>query len=264
MFAIVVFICVMKQLIAILPLVLIFGKSLSQDNYEIQVYGSETMTKHYTMLELHSNFTNNGSTAISKGVLPTNHVDHETIEITHGWNDWFETGFYIFNSIGSDNRTAYVGSHIRPRIALPQKYHFPVGLSLSVEVGYQKPQYCEDDWTLEIRPIIDKKINKLYLCFNPVFDKSLHGANASYGYNFSPNAKISYDINKTFSPGIEYYGALGELNNFMPKAQQQHNLFLSLDADFNPNWEFNIGYGLGFTSSTDNEIIKCIVGWRFK
>ena len=254
----------MKLLIAFV-FFLITGKIASaQDNYEIQVYGSETMTKNYTMIELHSNFTGDGSTSMDKGVLPTNQVVHETVEITHGWNDWLETGFYFFNSIGSDNRTAYLGSHIRPRVMLPTRYHFPVGLSLSMEVGYQKLQFSADDWTLEIRPIIDKKINKLYLCFNPVFDKSLHGANASSGYDFSPNAKISYDVSKTLSPGIEYYGAVGGLNNPLPQQQQQHNLFLSLDADFDPNWEFNIGYGFGLTHSTDNNIFKCIVGYRFK
>src|SRR5437016_6046192 len=87
----------------------------AQDNYEIQVYGSETVPKDSTMLELHSNFTIQGSTETTDGVLPTNHIFHETVEVTHGWNSWFETGFYFFNAIGSGGRTAYVGSHIRPR-----------------------------------------------------------------------------------------------------------------------------------------------------
>jgi len=30
----------------------------SQENYEIQVYGSKTMQKRNTIFELHSNFTN--------------------------------------------------------------------------------------------------------------------------------------------------------------------------------------------------------------
>lgn len=35
------------------------------------------------------------------GVRPTNHAVHETIAIAQGWNDWFETGFYIFTSARS-------------------------------------------------------------------------------------------------------------------------------------------------------------------
>src|SRR5437016_1090399 len=81
----------------------------AQDNYEIQVYGSQTVAKGNTMVELHSNYTFDGQKKTEAGVKPTNHVFHETIEITHGWNSWFETGFYFFNTIGNDNRTNYVG-----------------------------------------------------------------------------------------------------------------------------------------------------------
>jgi hypothetical protein len=71
----------------------------AQDNYEIQVYGSDLVDPGHTMVELHSNFTIDGSKTIIDGVYPTNHAEHETVEITHGFNDWFECGFYIFTSI---------------------------------------------------------------------------------------------------------------------------------------------------------------------
>jgi len=71
----------------------------AQENYEIQVYPYETVERGHTMVELHSNFTFQGSKSTTDGTLPTNHQWHETIEITHGFNDWFETGFYIFTSL---------------------------------------------------------------------------------------------------------------------------------------------------------------------
>jgi len=113
----------------------------AQENYEIQVYGSQTVLKGNTMVELHSNYTFDGQKYSQKGVRPTNDVFHETIEITHGWNSWFETGFYFFNTIGNDNRTTYVGSHIRPRVMAPASWKWPVGVSLSLEAGYQKREY---------------------------------------------------------------------------------------------------------------------------
>ena len=79
----------------------VFGfvcQAVAQDNYEIQVYGYDTVDPGHTMVELHSNFTIDGSKAVVDGVLPTNHAEHETIEITHGVTDWFEVGFYIFTS----------------------------------------------------------------------------------------------------------------------------------------------------------------------
>src|SRR5580658_7445778 len=68
----------------------------AQDNYEIQVYGSDLVDPGHTMVELHSNFTVDGSKQVTDGVLPSNHAEHETLEITQGLNTWFETGFYVF------------------------------------------------------------------------------------------------------------------------------------------------------------------------
>jgi len=234
----------------------------AQENYEIQVYGAQTIPKGYTMLELHSNCTFDGTKSKEGDVLPTNNIIHETIEITHGWTPWFETGFYFFNAIGSDNRTSYVGSHIRPRVMEPESWKWPIGVSLSAEVGYQKPEYSADDWTLEIRPIIDRTWKKFYVAFNPVFDKSLHGPNEKSGYGFSPNLKVSYNMTKKVGVGVEYYGAVGKLTMWDPYQQQQHQLFAVIDLEWSEDWEFNAGYGLGFTNSTDNDIFKVILGYR--
>lgn len=248
--------------IFIMPFVL-FSFCKAQENYEIQVYGSETMAKGSTMLELHSNFTFDGTRELKDGVLPTNHVFHETIEITHGWNSWFETGFYIFNTIGSNNRTGYVGSHIRPRVKVPKGWNWPVGVSLSLEAGFQKLAYSEDDWSLEIRPIVDKQFDKWYLSFNPTFGKSFHGANKNEGFEFAPNAKASYNFTDVIAGGFEYYGALGALFKYQPYQIQQHQLFTAADLTWSPDWELNFGFGWAFTENTDNAIAKVILGYRF-
>jgi hypothetical protein len=235
----------------------------AQDNYEIQVYGVDTVEPRSTMVEFHTNFTVQGSKTEVNGVLPTNHALHETIEITQGWNDWFETGFYIFTSARSGQGWDWVGDHIRPRFRVPEKWGWPVGISISNEVGYQRPQFSEDTWTWEIRPIIDKKLSRWYLSFNPTFDKSIHGLNAGKGWEFSPNAKVSYDFTKVVSGGVEYYGALGPVGNPDPLAEQQQQIFPSLDLNVAPEWELNFGVGWGLTHSTDHLIVKAIIGRRF-
>ena len=238
----------------------------AQDNYEIQVYSAPTVEKNSTMVELHSNYTLNGSkTTDQYGMLPTNHILHETIEITHGWNSWFETGFYFFNAIGSHGRTNYVGSHIRPRVAIPESFNWPFGLSLSVEYGFQKKSYSPDTRTLEIRPIIDKYFfnKRLYFAFNPAFDKSFAGPSRSLGYVFSPNAKIGIDISKKVNVGLEYYGTIGPLFQILPYAEQQQQLFVATDIDFGPRWEFNAGLGYGLSPGSDKLIFKTILGRRF-
>ena len=245
-------------------LLLLSSLNLSaQDNYEIQVYGSETVQKKHTMVELHSNYTVNGSKTVTDGELPTNHVFHETIEITHGWTTWFETGFYFFNTLGSDGRSNYVGSHIRPRVAVPDSWKWPVGVSLSLEFGFQKADYSANTSTLEIRPIIDKKWGGFYVALNPTLEKSFKGPDQNRGLIFSPNVKESYDISKVIAIGLEYYGSTGPFFHYDAIQQQQHQLFLATDLTFSADWEFNAGYGLGFTNSTDRSIFKIILGRRF-
>jgi len=97
----------------------------AQGNYEIQVYGSDLVPPHNTMFEIHSNFTVEGSKTIIDGMLPTEHQEHETLEITHGWNEWFETGLYQFTDHQPGGGWMWVGTHIRPRVAIPERYHLP-------------------------------------------------------------------------------------------------------------------------------------------
>jgi hypothetical protein len=240
-----------------------FAAALSaQGSYEIQVYGSDLVDPGATMFELHSNFTFEGSKSNPDGMYPTEHQLHETLEITHGFNDWFELGFYVFTS--ADTRVGYqwVGDHIRPRVRVPESWKWPVGVSLSTEVGYQRAVYSPDTWTIEIRPIVDKTLGRWYLCFNPTVDRSFHGPSVSEGLVFSPNVKVGYDVTKVVNAGFEYYGSVGPITNFDPLRDQQQQVFAVTDLNLSPAWEFNFGVGTGLTGSTDHILVKMILGRR--
>ena len=248
---------------SVVPLfLLLLAPLFGQGNYEIQVYPGQVQEPGTTMLELHSNFTAEGSQTAG-GVLGTNHQQHETVEITQGWNKWFETGFYIFTSIQGSDGWQWVGDHIRPRVAIPEDWKWPVGLSLSTEFGYQRALFSPDTWTLEIRPIIDKQIGRLYLDFNPTFDRSFHGPSVGDGLVFSPNVKAGWNFTKKIQGGFEYYGAVGPLNGLFTIRDQEHQIYPAIDVDFGPQWEFNFGVGVGMTQSTDHLIVKMILGRRF-
>lgn len=237
--------------------------AFGQDNYEIQVYGSETMEPGRTMVELHSNFTFIGNKSKVGDMLPTHHALHETLEITEGFSSWFETGFYLFTSARSGNGWDFVGSHIRPRVRAPESWKLPVGLSLSAEFGYQRRLYSADSWSLELRPIVDKEYKKWYFCFNPTMEKSFKGENQHIGWEFSPNAKVSREITHKVAFGIEYYGGLGPIGNFDPLHEQEHQILPAIDLNVSPDWEFNFGVGVGVTHNTDHLLAKAIVGRRF-
>jgi hypothetical protein len=236
----------------------------AQENYEIQVYGSETMPKGMTMFELHSNYTLKGSRFTSEdGVIATNHALHETLEITHGFNDWSELGFYWFTAKPDGQSFQWVGTHIRPRVRAPESWGWPVGVSISQEIGYSREKFSGDTWTYELRPIIDKQFDDhWYVSLNPVLGKSLRGPNASKPFDFTPNVDVGYNVTPKVNFSIEYYGATGTVREIVPLSEQEHLVFGALNLDLGPEWEFNLGYGTALTAGGDKSIVKMILGRR--
>jgi hypothetical protein len=232
----------------------------AQNNYEIQVYPAETAEKNVTFFELHSNFTGAGTTAACQYsaaapcVYPTDRQLHETLEITRGFSDIFEVGLYFFTSAGPGQGYQYVGSHLRPRIRAPEDWKLPVGLSLSTEFGFVKDGFDDGQWSMELRPIIDKKMGAFYWSVNPALDWWYKGPQAGTGFrgvSVNPNVKVSWDFTEKITGGFEYYGSTGTLTEFAPVAQQQH-------------WEINFGYGFNLAGNGDHNIVKLILGRRVK
>ena len=189
----------------VLLLVFLFGSISAQDDYEIQVYSSQTAPKGNTLFELHSNFTPVGNKQYSDNIFPSDKIVHETLEITHGFSDIFEMGIYFFNAIGSNGRTGYAGSHIRPRVRIPESWNLPVGLSVGSEIGYQRIGFFNNHWLFEIHPIIDKEFGRFYIAINPTFDWNI---DRSADFEFNPCMMASYKISKIADLGLECTAAM--------------------------------------------------------
>lgn len=237
-------------------------QTFAQENYEIQVYSSPTMTRGMTIFELHSNYTFEGEKQVVKGVRPSWHSFHETVEITHGITENFELGFYLFTNYSNKYGFQVIGTHLRPRISAPAKWKLPVGLSLSVEIGYQRKEYSPETWNVELRPIIDKTFGKFYISLNPTIGVPIKGLDNETAAAFAPNIKAAFAVTPKVSLGSEYYGDLGALNHFEAGPDQSHALFAVVDLFVDPRWEINAGPGLGLTRSTDRFVMKLLIGRR--
>ncbi len=229
---------------------------------EIQVYGAGLVPPAATMFELHSNFTFSGTTDWVDGVRPTRHALHETVEITHGFAPWLEVGFYTFTSMQADGTAFLVGNHVRPRVAIPAAWHWPVGLSLSQEIGWQRRDFDPDGWSWEIRPIVDKQWGKLYAALNPALERALRGPGTAEGMHFAPNVAVTYDVSPLLTPGLEYYGDFGPVTHVFARRQQQQMITPVVNLNFAPEWEFNLGVVYSLTAASDKMLVKMIVGRR--
>jgi len=244
-------------------LMLFAAGAQAQGNYEIQVYGADTQEPKSLMVELHSNYTVDGQKYVIDGVYPTNHQEHETIELTEGLTNWSEVGFYIFTSEQAGHGVQWVGDHIRPRVRVPDSWHWPVGVSVSTEVGYQRAVYSPDTWTWEIRPIVDKTLGRWYFAVNPALERTWHGPDVAQGIGFSPGATFTYDISKEVNLGLEYYADYCRITSPCTLHNQQQQIFAVTNLNVSPKWEINIGVGVGPTAATDHLIVKGILGRRF-
>jgi hypothetical protein len=246
-----------------LALIFVATTARAQGNYEIQVYGADTVEPKNLMVELHSNFTPEGQKYVIDGVYPTNHQEHETLELTEGINDWSEVGFYVFTSEQAGHGVQWVGDHIRPRVRVPDSWRWPVGVSLSTEVGYQRAVYSPDTWTWEIRPIVDKTVGRWYFAVNPALERTWHGPDVNQGIGFSPGATFTYDIGSEVNLGVEYYADYCRITSPCGLHEQQQQIFAVTNLNVSPKWEINIGVGVGPTAATDHLIVKGILGRRF-
>ena len=246
---------IVKQVVVISALILLCLHAHSQEQYEIQVYASDIIEPHTTAIELHSNASPSGP----MNTINYSHPLHETVEITTNINTFTELGFYMFNRM-DNGRMNYMGSHIRPRVKVPECWRWKIGASLSAEAGFVKdPITNETQWDYEIRPIFDKKIKKHYIAFNPVMDGLLNGM----GTTFSPAIKYAYTVNKKYALGIEYYGQTGKPFNWDKFDNQTHQFYAVADLNLLPEYEINLGIGYGITQSSDRMNIKLILGRSF-
>lgn len=243
----------------IIPLLFLYTLANAQAENEIQVYASPTIQPKWTIFELHSNYTFNGSKFLTDP--KTAHWTNETLEITHGVGKNFEIGFYTFTGFAPGGGYQYLGNQIRPRVTAPEKWKWGLGASLSVEFGFFRP----DDttkffWQGEVRPIFDKTINNWYFSFNPNMGFVLTGDNK--GVSIAPQLKTVYTINNKVGLGIEYYSDLGSFKKIQPGYLQEHLIGPMIDLYVHPMWEVNGGFLFGLTKNSNQHIFKLLLGRR--
>ena len=232
------------------------------DPFEFEVYPYQTLGKGMVELETLNSFVpsghNHGDAGTSSGDLPSNNMFRTAIEVTYGLTDHIESAAYLLLAKPNAESFQYAGSKFRLRGSLFEAGELPVDLGWYAELEWHRtPQFDDNQLEMEFKPIVEKDYRNFELDLNPKFEKSIFvGPNKNRGFEFGYSAGAYYNYLREISPGLEFYGGVGLIDDNDPLHEQQHYIFPVLRGTLPGGIEYNFGPGIGLTRGSDRVVTK--------
>lgn len=232
------------------------------DPWEFEVYPYATENRGVIELETDNAVVPNGHSrggeGTAAGTFASQAMWYNQYELTYGLTDRIEAAAYLNLAMPSGRGLWYAGSKYRLRGRLFDEEVLPVNLGWYVELEWHKtPQFDDDELELELRPIIEKDIGRWSLIVDPIFEKPIFlGPNKNKGFEFGYASAVYYRWMRYLSPGVEFYGAPGNIDDNEPLYEQQHYIFAVAWGELPHGIEYNLGPGFGLTRGSDRVIMK--------
>lgn len=232
------------------------------DPWEFEVYPYATLPRGMVELEMLNGVVANGHSTgdngTSSGDFHSQDMWRNAYELTYGLTDRIEAAAYLNLAQVRGRGLWYAGSKYRLRGRLFDEGALPVDLGWYLELEWHKtPQFDDSELELELRPIIAKDMGRFSFMFNPKFEKAIFvGPNKNKGFEFGYAGGLYYRWLRSVSPGIEFYGGVGLMDNVDPVGEQQHYVFPVLWGQLPYGLEYNVGPGIGLTRGSDRLIMK--------
>lgn len=239
------------------------GRALAQlDPYEFEVYPYQTLGRGMIEIESDNAVVANGHGKPGVGLNDAGTYQSQGMwfsgeELTYGLTDRIETAAYVTFNQPSGHGLWWAGDKLRLRGRLFDQEVLPVDLGWYAELEWHKtPQFDDADLELELKPIIEKDFGRLSLIVNPVFEKPLYGRGHDQGFEFGYRNGAYYRWLRYLSPGVEFYGGVGLIDDNDPLNEQQHYIFPVLWGQLPRGVEYSVGPGFGLTRGSDHVAVK--------
>jgi hypothetical protein len=231
------------------------------DPWEFEVYPYATESRGMIELETDNavvvNGHNQGPNGTASGRFPSQGMWYNGNELTYGLTDRVEAAAYITFAMPRGHGFWWAGNKFRLRGRLFDEDVLPVDLGWYAELEWHKtPQFDDADLELELKPIIEKDLGRFSLILNPVFEKPLYGRGHDQGFEFGYRNGAYYRWLRYLSPGVEFYGGIGLIDDSDPLQAQQHYVFPVVWGELPHGFEYNVGPGFGLTRGSDRVIVK--------
>jgi hypothetical protein len=243
-------------------LVIASNASAQVDPFEFEVYPYQTESKGVVELESLNSFVpsghSHGDAGTSSGDFPSHAMYRTAFEFSYGFTDHLEGAAYLNLARPNADSFQYAGSKFRLRGSMFEQGELPVDFGWYAEMEWHRtPQFDANQLEIELKPIVEKDFRRIEIALNPIFEKAVFvGPNKNKGFEFGYAAGIYYDWMRSISPGLEFYGALGSIDDNDPLRQQQHYIFPVLKGELPGGIEYNVGPGIGLTRGSDRVITK--------
>jgi hypothetical protein len=250
----------------VFAVILLSNRAAAQiDPWEFEVYPYKTEGRGVVELETDNAVAadghSQGGNGTAKGTFRSHGMWYNGNEFTYGLTDRIEAAAYFDFAQPSGHGFWWAGDKLRLRGRLFDEDVLPVDLGWYLELEWHKtPQFDDADLELELKPIMEKDIGRVSLILNPVFEKPLYGRGHDQGFEFGYRNGAYYRWTRYFSPGVEFYGGVGLIDDNNPLSAQQHYIFPVIWGQLPHDVEYSIGPGFGLTRGSDRMIVKFNLG----
>ncbi|MGH7781306.1 MAG: hypothetical protein ACREQR_15940 [Candidatus Binataceae bacterium] len=236
--------------------------SAQVDPWEFEVYPYATESRGVVELETDNaviaNGHSTGDNGTAAGTYKSQDMWYNQYELTYGLTDRIEAAAYLNLALPSGGGYQYAGSKYRLRGRLFDPDVLPIDIGWYTELEWHRtPRFDDSPLELELRAIFEKDIGSFSFIVNAQFEKPIFtGPNRNKGFEFGYANAVYYRWKRYFSPGVEFYGATGNIDDNDPLTQQQHYIFPVLWGELPHGIEYNVGPGFGLTGGSDHVIVK--------
>jgi hypothetical protein len=244
-------------------ILLFAGSARAQvDPFEFEVYPYQTEGKGVIEIESLNSVVPKGHSQAQSGTSSGSFASHlmyrTALEFTYGVTEKVEAAVYLNLARANGASFEYAGSKYRLRGTLFEQGQLPVDLGWYLELEWHRtPEFDENQLEFEFRPIIEKDIGRFEIDLNPKIEKSIFiGPNKNRGFEFGYVAGVYYNYLRWLTPGLEFYGGIGLIDDSDPLREQQHYVFPVMRGIFSNGIEYSFGPGIGLTRGSDHVITK--------
>jgi hypothetical protein len=225
---------------------------------EIEIYDAGIAEPGRFELTVHGNYTPDGQrqAAFAGGVVP-NHSLNGAFEWAYGAAEFLELGLYLpVYTLTNRGDPQLDGAKFRTLWVVPQARQREFFYGVNFEFSYNLHHWEETRTALELRPIAGAHEGRWDFILNPIVDYSFRGIG---GAHFAPAERVACNVSQRWAFALEHYSDLGPLRGLVPLARQEQTLFAVADYTLGPGDSLEFGVGHGFTTASDDMVVKLIL-----